>query len=173
MSNFVLFFRPDPVYLELEIDLSEREMLPLWELMEDLKLELVGYIKGRNGENLPLSDINLTNLNSSSYEVGGWPTDYNEENDDGLQSERKIELVISKKDIFERPIWIDVVNFLSRGMFPTGKECRKAKENFKRRCRLWYSLGMENADGPTLYFTSSGRGKPYGKATLPYSVPWC
>jgi hypothetical protein len=164
MSKAVIFFRQFRTYLEFRVDSNDRQIVTPAEISKMLKLESVIYIKGQHGEYLSiLNDIDLNALESQKYEVGGVPIDDVAENE--CNSDQDFDLTVSSSTraaFFERQIWNDVVLFLSSGSFPKSKKCSKARENFSRRCRSSYTLGLPDADGPTLYFTSGGRSKVPG-----------
>ena len=167
MDSFLTFFRDFPSYLQLEVDKRERAVLPLWELMEDLQLESLCFIQGRGGEYLSIrDDINLLELKSSIFEVNGVPDESNEEEGTLLGESSNVPDRVA--DVFERQIWIEVVNFLTNGAFPARPMDNKAKENFSRRCNVWYALGSPDSNSglPNLYFTSNARGKVLG---IPFS----
>jgi hypothetical protein len=163
MASFLTFFRNFPSYLQLEVDKRERAVLPLWELMEDLQLESLCYIQGRGGEYLSIrDDINLLELKSVVFEVNGVPDESIEEEESALGEESVVPVVVA--DVFERQTWNEVVCFLANGDFPERPMDNKAKENFSRRCNVWYALGSPdlNSGLPNLYFTSNACGKVLG-----------
>ncbi len=114
------------------------------ELSKALNFERVLYIHGNGGDKLSIrDDINLQALTSGMYEVGGIPAD-----DDWVSEvENIMPDAIEKGDKFERRIWDDVVHFLENGTFPADKVKKKAQENFTRRCKMNYTLGMPNEKG--------------------------
>jgi hypothetical protein len=163
MDSFLTFFRNFPSYLQLEVDKRERAVLPLWELMEDLQLESLCYIQGRGGEYLSIrDDINLLELKSQMYEVNGVPDESDDIEESALGEASVVPSVLA--DVYERQTWNEVVNFLANGDFPARPMDNKAKENFSRRCNVWYALGSPdtNSGSPNLYFTSNARGKVLG-----------
>ena len=157
MAFSVLFRRQHPKLRELQVP-SARNTLPMWELMEDLKLEFITGIEGCSGDDISpfFETIELLSLKSLVYEVEGFPTESDGEDNVNITN-------LHSTDKFEKTVWEDVFQFLLTSSFPASKISKKSKENFSRRCRLWYSLGAGTATGPAaLFFTSSGRGKTYG-----------
>jgi hypothetical protein len=152
----ILFFRRFRTYLEFRVQYPEIQVISAQEVANKLKIEDLMYITGQKGEFLPVDeDIDLSTLTSSKFEVGGIP--YEEED---VQEPATTH---PGQDYFERSVWDHVVNFLTSCTFPGEKQSQKSRENFSRRCRRKYCLGSTDADGPTLFFTSGGRGKNEGK----------
>lgn len=165
MSTQLIFYRVFRTYLEFAVDPAQKITISMNEICSMLKIECVIYIKGENGEYLSIvDDIDVSSLISTKFEVGGDPIEEIELGKDHLSitDEELLQYRRKSTDIFERKIWDDVVHYLLEGSFSTNKSCAKAKENFSRRCRRNYTLGLPDANGPTLYFSPCVKGEISG-----------
>ena len=166
-KKYVKFFRSFPTRMEYLAELYPNQNLHKNMLLMNLKLIDIGCIVDRSDNFLDISgDINCANLHCNCYEVFGSPLEELKFDRTEAEIDREWEQLCADVkqvgDGFEREKWNEVLQFLLHGVYPVEKINPKARENFSRRCRHNYALGMSNADGPTLYFISGGRGKING-----------
>jgi hypothetical protein len=167
-----LFFRSFPTRMEYLAELYPNQSLHQNMLLMNLRLSDIGCIVDRSGEFVDISEgINCANLKGYHYEVFGEPFEQPEHGRSAAEIDREWEQLCADVklvgDVFEREKWNEVLQFLLHGVYPAEKTNPKARENFSRRCRHNYALGTSNADGPTLYFISGGRGKINGNNPNP------
>ena len=131
--------------------------------MEDLKFEFITGIEGCSGDDISpfFETIELHSLKSLVYEVEGFPTE-----SDGEDNERICNF--NSTDKFET-VWEDVFQFLLTGMFPASKISKKSKENFSRRCA--YGIPWERVPQLDQQHCSSHQAveEKHTVRTLPYT----